>query len=534
MDNTLWKKLFPFFLRLDHDLKVREAGPSIQRLIPSVVGSRFEDIGEIKRPRITTLSFSQLAEMEDQMLIFKSHELELTFKGQVIHDSADSIIITLSLWLTDIEQMSELGLKIQDFALQDPILDFLQLLKINKLTNEDLIRQTEALRKAKKRADEALEAKTNFLSIVTHEIRTPLNGIIGMTNILQEEDPKPEQGEYLDTLQFSAQHLLSLINDILDFSKLEAGKVELERQITHIPQLAHEISQTFTPTAHEKGLELRVYIAPETPKYVWTDPWRLCQVLNNLIGNALKFTSRGNVTLSIAPILNKGTQHKEFLQFTISDTGIGIPKERIAQIFEPFSQAESSTSRRFGGTGLGLTITAKLLEAMGTRMEVDSIPGQGSSFSFSLPIELAEVPDAPSNPGKDEGEEPTQAHILIVEDNPINVKILSRYLQKWDLTYDVAFNGEEALIKFQESHFDLILMDILMPEMNGYIATQEIRSLTLPHAQDIPIIALSASLFEEVIEQVKESGMNDFLNKPFKRPALKAMIRKHLSPVVGA
>ncbi len=383
-----------------------------------------------------------------------------------------------------------------------------------KVRTAEIEKQKNEILRAKDAAEAASKAKMEFLSVMSHEIRTPMNAVIGMTHLLLEEDPKQEQIEYLNTLKFSGENLLILINDILDYNKIESGKIQFEDITFNFDELVKGLGYMFRPRAHTKGIAFQIFVDHDIPKFLIGDPTRLVQVLNNLLGNAVKFTLKGQVTLYIS--LKKETRDSVLLLFRVEDTGIGIPSDRIATIFEKFSQAESDTTRKFGGSGLGLSISRKILELQGSTIHVESKEKEGSKFYFELKFGIdkkAEETLAPEDKPsliKLEG-----VKVLVAEDNVINYKLAMRFLNKWGVDCDVAENGKEALNMIQQKDYDLVFMDLQMPEMDGYQATEAIRALNDNKYKNIPIIALSADVISNVIENVMKSGMNDYLSKPF-------------------
>ncbi len=377
------------------------------------------------------------------------------------------------------------------------------------------------LRKAKEEAIRASNAKTEFLSMMSHEIRTPLNGIVAMTYLMQQENHSPEMAENFKILQFSTENLYVLINDILDFNKIEAGKVELESIDFNIKDLVTNIKKSIQVHAASKEIEIHLNYDEDIPEQLIGDPLRLSQILNNLVNNAVKFTDEGSITIEL--FLNSYTDQEVTIDVSVKDTGIGIAKENLSSIFEKFTQADKHISRRFGGTGLGLGITKKLLELHGSKINVDSEIGKGSNFYFSIKLKTATQKNKVCGT-----EEVLDEHILkgtkvlLVEDYPINVKIATRFLEKWGMHYDTAPNGRVAVEKLAKNDYQIVLMDLLMPEMDGYTATENIRKFD----KKTPIIALTASVLNTQ-DRVYQVGMNGFVTKPFNPKELFQKINKY-------
>lgn len=386
------------------------------------------------------------------------------------------------------------------------------------------VRVNNKLQRAKNKAEKAAVAKQDFLSTMSHEIRTPLNVVIGMARLLMDEDPKPEQLEYLKSLQFSANNLLVIINDILDFSKIEAGKVKLEKINFSIREVVQGVTQAFLFHAEEKGIGLKFEIDEAVPERVVGDQVRLTQVLNNLVSNAIKFTENGLVSINVTQLKQSGN-HLEIV-FEVRDTGIGISQNKIPTIFNSFTQATSDTTRKFGGTGLGLTICKRLVELQNGTIDVTSRRGIGSKFTFVLPYGVAERQNAQPTPVI-ESYQLNNVRLLLVEDNPSNRMVATSFLNKMGVRVTVAENGAVALNKVQEQDFDVVLMDLQMPQMDGYQATQAIRKLGGKY-QKLPIIALTADVVSDAKDRVKQAGMNDYLSKPFSPDVLYRKISGNL------
>lgn len=392
----------------------------------------------------------------------------------------------------------------------------------------------EQLRKNVTTAEALAHSRSLFLSTMSHELRTPLNGVIGMTHLLRDSalPNQQDQLEQLEVLEFSANSLLAVVNDVLDYNKIELDRIELESLPVNLGFLTKRIAAGLDFQIREKGLTLDVEIDEILKQQqVACDPTRLTQILYNLLGNAIKFTNSGTVKLQARAVSTNADEVA--VNFSISDTGIGIPAERLEAIFEPFVQASTTTTRQYGGTGLGLAIVKKLLLLLHSNIYVESRPGEGTTFRFTILMPWVKE-DAISNlKGKNEQQNLQGLHILVAEDNRINVLLLEKLLAKWQVTWVIAGNGEEAVDIVKQQNFHLVLMDIHMPKLDGYDAAKAIRALTDPVKRAIPIIALTASASHDLMQKVNAAGMQDRLTKPFQPSQLYESLLRVYDPDIS-
>lgn len=381
---------------------------------------------------------------------------------------------------------------------------------------------------AKDKAEAALTAKSQFLSVMSHEIRTPMNAVIGLSHLLLEDNPREDQLENLRTLQFSAENLLGLINDILDFNKIDSGKIELEKVVFEPAHLLNRIVHSYAYQIREKSLEIILEIAPNLPQYIIGDPIRIAQILNNLIANAVKFTKDGMVKISIKPIHR--SQTSVLIHFEVEDTGIGIPENKLNSIFEAFTQASTDTTRKYGGTGLGLAIVKKLIQLFDSQIFVKSELDVGTVFWFEIEFDIAKQAKSEEQLTLEPLRDLNKASLLVAEDNIVNQVLLRKYLSKWGVgNIQFANNGGKAVEMYLEGDFDILLLDLQMPVMDGFEACKRIRQIEEENtAKKIPIIALTASSYSEVKEQIQEAGMDDYVSKPFVPANLYSKITKYI------
>lgn len=420
------------------------------------------------------------------------------------------------------------GKAIQVFSSSSPVYDAsgkLQYVIASSIDISDRVQSQQRLQEAKEMAENAAKIKENFLANMSHEIRTPLNAILGFSDLLNTTPLNTEQKEFVDFVRTAGKSLLTIVNDILDLSKIDAGMIKLESIPFSIHLLTASIKTMFQTSAIEKDLHLKVETDPELPSVLLGDPTRLTQILLNLLSNAIKFTKHGGVTLRIEK--EHETPEAVRVRFIVQDTGIGIEPEVLPTIFERFQQANDFTTRFYGGTGLGLNIVKSLAELQGGSVRVESVVGEGTQFTVELTYAIANQQTGVDEPIVSAAVAPDErlVHVLVVEDNLINQKLILQVIKRLGYQVRVADNGQKALELLQAMTFDIVLMDIQMPVMDGYETTRRIRT-TLKSA--VPIIAMTAHALVSEREECLRAGMNDFLSKPFQVDDLQRLIRKYL------
>lgn len=388
----------------------------------------------------------------------------------------------------------------------------------NKLRNLQTRQQVELAQKEKEVAERTAYLKQQFMANMSHEIRTPMNAIVGMTRLLLGKEPRPDQLRYLDAIRLSADNLLVIVNDILDLSKIEAGKIIIEQTDFSLREVVQSVRDMLLLKAEEKHIDLRVYVDADIPKRLIGDPTRINQVLINLAGNAVKFTDQGYV--EVKATVKKHDKAKIWVQFDVTDTGIGIDAAYVDKIFDSFTQAGTDVARRFGGTGLGLTISRQLVNLMHGDISVKSELGKGTTFSVVIPFEESEVQVEPEKTNLIDEKTMTSLNkvkLLLVEDNEFNRMVAEDTLKELipDITIDIAVNGQEAVNRVQQEQYDVVLMDIQMPVMDGLTATKTIRNTLAEPAKSVRIIAMTANVLQEDVQEYLSAGMNAYVAKPF-------------------
>ncbi|MGB5278017.1 MAG: ATP-binding protein [Gammaproteobacteria bacterium] len=412
-----------------------------------------------------------------------------------------------------IDNLTQVGVELEDMNRE--LTDEIETVK--RMENE--------LKQAKERAEEMSRAKGEFLANMSHEIRTPMNGVIGTLQLLSDTRLESAQKEYVEIACKSANSLLAILNDILDLSKIEAGKLNIELIPLDMREIVDEIITLHSMAAEEKGIQISADIDQQLPQVVIGDPTRLRQILANLVSNAFKFTDTGHVLVKIRTVVSEGKMAD--VRVAVEDTGIGIDADIKDELFSEFTQADGSTTRKYGGTGLGLAIVKQLVEMMHGEFGVESVPGDGSTFWFRIPLEVSDLQRLQPSEDDDAPTAMLNGHVLLVEDNPINQMIAQKMLEKIGLESTLAGDGQQALDMLSQGSFDAVLMDCQMPVMDGFEAAKRIRELDAFH--ELPIIAMTANVMEGDREKCLDAGMNDYIGKPVVEAGLKKTLSRWLS-----
>lgn len=382
------------------------------------------------------------------------------------------------------------------------------------------------LKRQREKALMELKSKSEFLSVMSHEIRTPLSGVIGMSDILMRSELSKRDSENLNVLKYSANNLLNIVNDILDFSKIEVGKLLIEKRPIDIHEFLLQVGKSVQHRIESKNLQFECEIDTDIPPFILADSARLQQVFINLLDNAIKFTHVGKITFK-ATLVYKESNEKCTIYFSITDTGIGIPEDQLGHIFESFTQASTSTSRKYGGTGLGIYLCKKIIRLLGGYLEVESTVNKGTNFNFSIPFEIVDIPKIAIPNNVEEDISLQGLHVLIVEDNTINQFVIKQLLQQYNITFFAVENGFMALEELQKKNYDLVLLDYHMPDLDGLKTLIKIRERGSQVIDpQIPVIILTADIIDEVKHKLQAAGSNDFITKPIEQERLLKSLQK--------
>ena len=526
LDTHKLNRLFPFHFVLNRNLEIERCGPSLKKWLQLQRGNKLVNTFHIIQPAVVSLDFASLASCTEKLIILDTIDGKNRWTGQMEYLEEEQQLLFLgNPALNSIDELTAKELSAEDFAIGDPLVEMLQF-------QQTQVKTEEALRIAKDEVEEASRAKQIFLANMSHEIRTPMNGILGIGSLLYKTNLTPKQKQFTKLIIESGNNLLHIVNDILDLSKIQSGQFILESTPFDLPDKILSTLQAFHFKAEDKGIELSFINNLKKGLIVEGDPYRLGQVLSNLLSNALKFTSEGKITIEANQVSDKG--RTVFFEISVTDTGIGISKDNKASIFEQFVQATSDITRKYGGTGLGLSICKSLVEMQGGEILVESEVKKGSRFTVRIPYKLSSESLLKKELRKSGGlKSMERKKILVAEDVPVNQLIAKHILKSWGHVVSVAENGKEVLKMLEKNNYDLILMDIHMPEMNGVVTTRVIRKLDNAKKASIPIIAVTAAAFKDETERYLESGMNEFITKPYTEEKLFEVIRRVLKMAAG-
>ena len=525
---------FPFHMVLDEQLRVLQTGVVLGRLCPRLTeGVTLGDHFSVQRPVLQSIDFDALLRHPNSLFVLHHRERPLRLRGEIVAQGRHLFFLG-SPWVTGMPDVQRIGLSLNDFAVHDPAVDLLFLLQTKNKALADAQELSRRLREQKDNlkvammatevAEQANRTKSEFLAVMSHEIRTPLNGVLGMLDYLLADTLTPDQRHCAATAAKSGKTLLGIIDDILDFSKVEAGKLELESIDFSLRRTVGDAIELLEYQAREKGLDVELDIACETPDDLRGDPARIRQVLINYLGNAIKFSHSGRV--SVRSSLLDETETHATIRLEVQDAGIGIDETTQRTLFEPFTQADASTTRRYKGTGLGLAICKKLAGLMGGEVGVCSEVGRGSTFWFSVRLEKGGATEPVPSRFADVPES-FSGHLLICEDDPVNQLVAKLHLNALGLTVDVVDNGAAAVAAAARKHYDLAMLDMLLPDMDGLDACRAIRAQPCEGAR-LPIVIWTASMLGVDYGRATEVGADAVLGKPFELSALKQILSRFL------
>lgn len=523
LDEASFAAAVPFGFVTDTGGTVQSVGDALHRRLQMKAGQQMSDLFKVLRP-LRARSFQDLPVDASSPVVLRALHTTLDLKGSLVRvNGSDNIAFFGSAVVRDISDFQQRGLQISDFPPSDATPDLLLSMQATRSALSDARKLSADLETALSQANAATDAKARFLAVMSHEIRTPLNGMGPMIDLLRESTLDEEQIECLDTMDRCSRSLLALVNDILDFSKLEANKVRILRDPINLPELVTRSVEHFRAAARERKIKLELLI-DDCPTWVSADNERVRQVIANLIGNAIKFTLVGGIRV------NAYRSKDEMVVVDVIDSGVGIPEEYREALFDPFVQADSSATRKFGGTGLGLSISRELARAMQGDVALIEGGGDGTQFRFSLLAPDCLAPREHAANSSNAAQETTpygHISVLVAEDDPTNQLIAKKMLRKLGVTCTVVPDGVAAVTAAQDQHYDLILMDLMMPHMNGMQATECIRTGGGP-CREAPIIAFSAATLECDRSAASKAGMSGFIEKPARLNALREALNHYL------
>ncbi|MEC8511806.1 MAG: ATP-binding protein [Planctomycetota bacterium] len=525
IDQETFAAVFPFGFAASAEGTLEWVGNSLKRHMTVRGGTLLSDVVQVLQPLGCTADKSMVCG-PGRTVRLRVEELSLELRGHAFwFDGEERFAFVGSPLVRSLEELEASGLKLADFDPSDATPDMLMSMQSARTSLEDARSLGEELRVALSRAEVGMAVKSRFLAVMSHEIRTPLNGFGSMLDLLLEDPTRYDAGDLLRTMDDSARGLMTLLNDILDFSKLEDGSVRIESRSFSVEAVLKAATSPFARQAKAAGVELRVNVARGVPRTLLGDPYRVRQIVSNLTGNAVRFTERGRITVDAQRDGNE-------LVITVEDTGRGISPAAEANLFEPFSQGDVSTTREYGGTGLGLTISRELARALEGDLQLTRTSEAGSIFTLRLPC--VEAPDTTS--AKSEGsvneESPARrarfdgVDVLVVDDNPTNRLVIDRLLSRLGVTVHPVEGGQKALELLGARPYDLVLMDIMMPGMDGNETTRRVRDLDVAW-RGLPVVALSAAVFDEDRDAALLAGMDDFLEKPVRLDVLEETLVRH-------
>lgn len=528
--------LFPYYFAVDGELRIVRYGPALPKVCRNVdVGLQLRDVVAIFRPQIA-MKLDQLVAASNMTFFLDSLSTPVRLRGEVLHLKDRNLILFLGTpWFTDVTDLKTAGLELSDFTVHDPLVDFLYMVQAKTVAAEDIRRFSEAVKRQRdelevknRELERASAVKSQFLANTSHELRTPMNGILGMTSLLARTDLNPRQRNFVDKILKSGEMLLAVINDILDFSKLEATKLRLRLAKFDLVHLVHEVADMFAAAAHLKGLELVCHVGRDVPGQVEGDPARLRQVLSNLIGNAVKFTETGEIVVKVS--LSAPAEDGCVLRFGVKDTGIGVPPENHARLFMPFSQVDSSMTRRHTGTGLGLAIAKQIVTMMQGEVGVISEGTSGSEFWFTTKVKA--VAPAPVNGHAPESDWLRTCRVLVVDDNATNREYLKELLTPLCAQVATVNGAVEAMDDLRaaiaaKKPFDVVLLDMHMPYLSGLDLA--IVLAADPSFYSLRKVLLTSVDLDEQLSQVQQAQIDTCLTKPVRPGLLLSCLKSVLS-----